>query len=594
MKRLLLFILFYLLSFSIFHFQPSTSYADEGWVINSFDSQIKIQTDGKVRIEETIAVDFGSLQKHGIYRDIPYAYQDNGNTKTYTKIDVNSVAQNSQNAKYQVSKNGSYLRVKIGNPDKAISGKQTYVINYDAIGVLRSFDTYDELYWNVTGNYWAVPIETASATVTLPGDQVLKQDCFQGVYGSTQKCKSSSSSQSAVFTSFNGLASGEGLTLITGYTKGLVPILTVTAPKTFKDQLTEPLTIMAFFGTLFIGSGAIFYLWYTKGRDFWFRRKDLFDPHAKEETMPIGAHETIVVEYSPPENLRPAEIGTLIYQRANTRDVVATIINLAARGYLTITEEPKKWAFGKTDYILSKLDKDKKGLLPYEAYLLDQLFNGGKIIKISSLKKTFYDELAEVKKKLYQDVVDKKLFTKNPDTARSIYLVVGIFAAIAGFILTTVGAGNTIAFVSAFGVAVLVNGILLIIFSGLMPRRSAYGHELYRRVRGYQLFISTAEKYRQRFFEDKNLFNEVLPYAITLGLVDKFAKAMKDIGLKPTQTSAAWYYGTAPFAFDSFASSMNDFSNNVGHAIAQTPSSSSGFSGGGSGGGFGGGGGGSW
>jgi len=139
----------------------------------------------------------------------------------------------------------------------------------------------------------------------------------------------------------------------------------------------------------------------------------------------------------------------------------------------------------------------------------------------------------------------------------------------------------------------MASGLVLLVMSRFMPRRTAYGRELYRRVKGYNLFISTAEKYRQRFFEKKNMFNEVLPYAITFGLTEKFAKQMHDIGLEPS--TSGWYVGTNNFNTASFASNINSFSSSMSNAMASTPSSSGGFSGGGSsGGGFGGGGGGSW
>jgi uncharacterized membrane protein len=115
---------------------------------------------------------------------------------------------------------------------------------------------------------------------------------------------------------------------------------------------------------------------------------------------------------------------------------------------------------------------------------------------------------------------------------------------------------------------------------------------LYRRIKGYRLFIDKAEKHRQKFFERKNLFNEALPFAIVFGLTGKFATAMKEIGVTTAQTG--WYSGTHHFNSHNFSSSMNDFSQSLSSAMASTTSSSGGFSGGSSGGGFGGGGGGSW
>ena len=49
--------------------------ADEGWVITSFHSDIQIAANSALTITESINVDFGSLEKHGIFRTIPLRYR---------------------------------------------------------------------------------------------------------------------------------------------------------------------------------------------------------------------------------------------------------------------------------------------------------------------------------------------------------------------------------------------------------------------------------------------------------------------------------------------------------------------------------------
>lgn len=570
-------------------------HSQESWTINSFVSEIIIQQDGRVKVTETISVDFDALKKHGIYRDIPYVYQDENGKKTHTEINVTNVKKNSANEKYAVSNNKSYLRIKIGDPDKTISGLQNYQIEYLATGVLKSYEAYDELYWNVTGNYWEVPIGQVFATVRLPKEGIEKTICFEGQQGSTQPCpqEPTGNKNEAVFRSSQNLSLGEGMTIAVAYAKGMVPILTAKPPPTFESMITQPVTLVSFLTTLLLGFGFIFRKWWIKGRDFWFKATHLYDKNAKEETMPIGAHETIVVEYEPPEKLQPALLGTLVDEKADTRDVTATIIDFAQRGFLTIAEIPKKWAFGKTDYKLTKKAKDTKVLLAYEKELFDSLFENREEVNVSSLKKTFFDDLADVKKKLYEEVVSKKLFPSNPETIRNLYLGLSIGLIIVGGVIFGISAGNLVGPGIGVGAALVLSGIFTLIFHRAMGKRTAYGRELYRRTRGYYLFIDKAEKHRQKFFENKNLFNEVLPYAIVFGLVDKFANSLKDMGIKPNNPT--WYSGTHTFSPIVFAQDLNGFSNSFSSAIAQTPSKGGGFSGGGSsGGGFGGGGGGSW
>ncbi len=199
--------------------------------------------------------------------------------------------------------------------------------------------------------------------------------------------------------------------------------------------------------------------------------------------------------------------------------------------------------------------------------------------------------MAKVKEKLYQDVVEKKYFPENPEKIRGRYLLIGFIILFVSFFGIPLSITNKIIILADFSFAGILVGIVVIFFSRFMPRRSAIGRETYRRIKGYRLFIEKAESYKQKFFENKNTFNEVLPYAIVFGLTTKFAKAMKDMGVKPQNPT--WYRGTQAFNVINFSNEISNFSGSFSTSIASTPSSS-GFSGGSSGGGFGGGGGGSW
>lgn len=559
--------------------------AAENWVIDNFQSQINIQPDGKVEVTETIDADFGSLQKHGIFRDIPYIYPtDQGNT-IYTDLQILGVLQDDSAAKYQSFKEGNFLRLKIGDPSRTISGKREYQVKYLATGVLRSFEDHDELYWDVTGNGWLVPIAQASVVVTLPKDGLLKAACFQGVFGSKTSCniKLLPPTQ-ATFVTSRPLQASEGLTVVVGYKKGLVPIVQIMPPQiTYpSNSNTEayPPNMVAFFISLVLGAGLVFWLWWKKGR---------------ERTQ---GYEAIMVEYFPPEKLRPAEVGTLLDERADTLDVSATIVDLAVRGFLTIKEEPKKWLFGSVDYVLSKTGKDQSNLLPYEKGLLNRIFDKKDIVAVSELEAGFYDDLATIKQMLYHDMVAKKFFPTNPEKVKGKYLTLGIVVLTLAFVSFIAGLFESSGYLGGVGLATIFIGVILIIFSRSFSRRTSLGHKVLRKILGFKLFIEKAEKYKQQFLERENIFNEILPYAIVFGSTEKFAKAFSNLGIKPSQPT--WYTSSQPFNVMVFSSSINNFSGSFTSAIASQPTKNSfvsvgsGFSGGSSGGGFGGGGGGSW
>jgi hypothetical protein len=47
----------------------------------------------------------------------------------------------------------------------------------------------------------------------------------------------------------------------------------------------------------------------------------------------------VVTEYEPPVGLTPAEAGTLLTDRVEPRDITATLVDLAVRGYVSLEED---------------------------------------------------------------------------------------------------------------------------------------------------------------------------------------------------------------------------------------------------------------
>jgi len=589
--------------------------AQEDWFVRSFAARYVIDESGTFSVTEDIEVDFGSLERHGIFRDMPVEYEyDSGNNRL---IDITGISVTDGDAAvpFETSDSGPNLRIKIGDPDVLVSGQQRYVISYSVNDGLNPFDEHDELYWNVTGHEWEVTIERASATVTVPGPGIERVRCFQGEKGSTDPCDSSFDETSASFEAGGALPPGSELTVVVGLRKGLVavgpPVLVDANEDTFEqiqdifelNAATIPLTAVA--GVVILaGLGR---QWWVAGRDRWFGNMFYIHDNPPEDTKPLWARETVVVEYTPPavgrgRRMRPAEIGLLLDERADTLDVSATIVDLAVRRHVLIKELPTGGIFGvfkSQDYELvreagaeeTSSSGSRDGLLPYEERLKNALFETGDTVKLSALKNKFHDDLAGVKSDLYSEAMGLKLFAGNPDTVRNAYRVAGVVIAVGGGLIAY-GLGKWWGG-GLIGVPVVAGGVLLFFLAPLMPRRTAQGQLLYRRCLGFRLYMTRAEKERQSFAEKTNLFEEYLPYAIIYGCVKKWAKAFEGLGLEERGTS--WYLGGRGFAVASFADSLGDFSNSISGVMASTPGGSggSGF-GGGAGGGGGGGGGGSW
>src|SRR5262249_27895958 len=147
---------------------PQAAQAAPEESIASYQTQIAVQADGRMRVTETIEYDFGSANKHGIFRKIPARFRyDDANDRIYP-IDNVTVTMDGGSVPLDRSSKDGYQIFKIGDPDRTVTGRHTYAIGYTVRGALNHFNDHEELYWNVVGDEWPVPIGAASATVTGP------------------------------------------------------------------------------------------------------------------------------------------------------------------------------------------------------------------------------------------------------------------------------------------------------------------------------------------------------------------------------------------------------------------------------------------
>jgi uncharacterized membrane protein len=550
------------------------------FIINKFHSDITIHEDSSFIVRETLEVSF-ERPRHGIYREIPFKYRDEFGKVVTTPTRVLSVTDDSgKDWKYQVKKTGPMIYIRIGDPKRFVEGRQTYVIAYEVENAILFFKDHDELYWNVTGNYWKASIQEASADVSLTSKNKSKNlwtTGYTGQYGSKEsECEYETYESGSKFFSKRKLNPSEGMTIAFGWDKGLVSPPSSCKKFLWGINLQENwVFLLPIFSFLYM-----FNRWYRKGRD----------PKVRESV-------TVMYEPTKFDNkpLIPAEVGTLIDEKLDPRDITSTIVGLAVKEYLKIEETKKEGLiFDKTDTYLRKVKDPDSNLSPFEIELMKSLFTGPSDGTLASdLKNKFYTHLPILKKTLYGELVRKKYFLSSPEKVRNSYMAVGIFtivfACFAFAVLTPNSAGKSI----FMGV---LTGIPVLAFARYMPAKTRSGATAYMDILGFQEFMNRAEKDRLERMGDKNLFSQFLPYAIALDVTENWAKAFEGIYQEPPN----WYVSPVGFrTFNpyAFSHSLNSVTSSLGSAMFSAPRSSGGggIGGGGfSGGGFGGGGGGSW
>jgi uncharacterized membrane protein len=306
------------------------------------------------------------------------------------------------------------------------------------------------------------------------------------------------------------------------------------------------------------------------------------------------------VQYAPVEGASPAELGTLVDNTADLKDITATLVDLAVRGFIKIEEKTESHLFGlakSTDYIIHFTGDpaDTRSLKPHEQHYLSALSSlapiGESSVKISDLQDKFYTHLPSIRSAIYDKLLSSGYYLQRPDKVK------GKWAAF-GALTLAVGAGLTALTVSrmsmtfapgAFIVATFVSAVIVFVFAAIMPARTIAGARAREATLGFKEFLSRVESERyKKMITSPEMFERYLPFAMAFGVGDKWARAFQDIYREPPN----WYVGgPANFNVVSFTHSINNMSSVAASSMSSSPSSSGSGGGGSSGGGSGGGGG---
>ncbi|GIG40174.1 DUF2207 domain-containing protein [Cellulomonas phragmiteti] len=586
-----------------------------GREITRYDVTADAAVDGTVAVTLELDFDYGDDPGHGPYLTFPTRVSyDDEQDRVFEYRDVRASSPTGAPADVHREDQTSAVVLRIGDEDvDDVSGVQTYRVEMTVDGWINPANAQhsgDELYWNVIGAGWEIPLSDLSVTVTGPA-AVQGAACFVGPAGSTTPCTAASTDgRSATFTQ-DVVPVGDQLTTVTGWPggtfPGVQPILQA------KPDPLLPLRGASLGGAAaalvaLLGGGLAVARVRSTGRDRAYlgltpglRPADGMTP----ATGPRDRRAPVAVQFTPPDGARPGEIGTLVDEKADPVDVTATIIDLAVRGWLRIEEVPRSNPRRKAkDWTLVRLRPGTEGLLPFEAWLLSDLFEKGDTVRLSDVKQTFASSLAKVQNMLYDHVTSVGWFRANPRSVRSAWLFVGGLLLVLGGIGFIGGmAVQVVPGLALVGIACFAVGVLVLVLSGAAPARTADGTAVLAQALGFRRYLATAEAHQIRFEEGQDVFSRYLPYAIVFGLADRWSRVFAELAAQGGPvTTPTWYVGAYPpgaagFWGGGFVGAMDRFASVTTAAIsAPTPGTSggSGFSGGSSGGGVGGGGGGGW
>jgi len=554
------------------------------WHIARFETRMYIAPDGTAIVNEHIDAAFDGTY-HGIYRDIPVEYPGPHGTNYTLFLKVISVLDDSGHAlKYESRTQNGYRHLKIYIPG-AENTTRSVIITYKVTNPIRWFDSHDELYWNVTGNDWPVPIDSASAIINFPPNAAgnLRAQAFTGTYGSQEQDATTEIKASNVWIGANDpLSMREGLTADIYISKG---VLTQPSKLTYAMWFlrSNPIVLLPLWAFI-----VMFFFWWTKGRD----------PKPDMSVAPM---------YEPPKGMTPAEVGTLMDDVVHPRDITSTLVDLAVKGYLKIEEtESKVLLFSQREYTfhLQKPKEEWATLESHERVILNHMFAGGAApdIRLSELRNQFYVAIPTIKGNILAELKGKGMYSVDPESAHA-YVLAGVLFTAAPFVLLQVfGAASLFESPGLLIAAAILAVLIIFLFARIMTAKSQKGVDTKVEILGFQEFVNRVDADRLKRMPP-DTFEKFLPYAMALGIENRWAKAFQGIAQNPPN----WYYGPTPYVgFNPifFAGSMHAMAMDAHQAFVAAPRASStgsgwsggGFGGGGgfSGGGFGGGGGGAF
>ena len=625
----------------------AAAHADER--ITDFSSAIKVAQTGALTVTETISVNSEDDQiRHGIFRDFPTTYTDKLGRRVHVGFDVLAVSLDGHDEPYTVNSIEDGQRVKIGSPDVELpTGAHRFTLTYATDRQIGFFADYDELYWNVTGNFWKFPIDHAEATIDLPAGAHIKQfSTYTGAAGSTaQNARAKKISDSEIkFATTEPLGASEGLTVAVGFAKGAVipPSPAELRAMFLRDNASAIVALMGI--AILLVYFAI--VWYEFGRD--------------------PRRGVIVALFAPPKDFSPASVRFVYRMGYDRKAYAASLVDMAVKGYMKISEIDHTYTLTRTGK-----GEGEMGLAHGEVAIAYKLFAEGKSIALEQSNHSLIAQSISALQTSLKNEYERDYFVTNShwfyggiamlglsavaaaffsdDAASATFLLLWLsgwsigtaylvhrawgewqtviygpgsrflnfFGAlfITAFALPFAGGwlvgivGLSQAMPPAAAIALSAGGVACYVFYHLLKAPTLAGAKIRDQIDGFKLFLVTAEKDRLEALNPPNVtpevFEKFLPYAIALDCENQWSKKFEAeaaaAGVAPNAGGSyytpLWYSGSS---FDHLGTA--GFANALGASMASAaasastaPGSSSGSGGGGSsGGGGGGGGGGGW
>lgn len=569
----------------------------------SIDMKAKVQSNGSMNVVESIVYNMQG-QLNGTYRDILLTGEYGA-----SKIVVNSVRvdgkyylynsytlSNGADGEYNINNISGGKQIKVFMP----SSDETRIVelDYTLYDVVTVYNDIAELYWNFIGDGWDNGIDSVDITIELPGDAGSNLKIFG--HGPLNGNSQILDSKTAGFTVSN-LASNTPVDA-----RVLFPTSLVTTSKKVNEAkldqiLSEEQGLANEANAARTKAKAAIYIIYAVSVVVFILPLITYSKFRKNR---YKASFTGDYYRELPEDYGPAIMNKCIggkFYAASSKDMLATLLDLVRRKYVTIEEyEIKKFLGNKKDYKLNLVNQDLSQLNEQEKYFVEKMiFTFGKTettleqIKKDNSSSTTSQRMAYADYNNWKEKIGEVAITKgvasNVKLTRQekkwvwLSIVVGIIC-----LLTMKIHGSPV--IMGLGIVLVLEYIIIITSMSSSKYLTEKGIEhkaMWLAFKKFLLDFSNMKDYDEKSIV---LWEHYLVYATGLGIAEKVIKNLKikfptefnenDVNMNTVVLAMCLNTDT----YNSFNSSFNSFASTAFSNPSSGSGSGGGFSGGGGGG----------
>lgn len=519
----------------------------------AYNTEITVNQDGSFHVAETQIVSFTGSFRNGT-RVIPMDRMDgitniqvsvaNGEGASPTQLQE-AQSGSEETGTFSVSQSGNDASIRYYFAPTSGTEDRVILIEYDVLGGLRVYPNEDpanqQLWWvAVSGDVTSsARVESSTVTVHLPEQVDTQATVWQPADGE-------SDGQTWTWARTN-LASGSEFDIRLQFppiTDAVVPSWQARDDVVRAEQ-EEQEGKNAVAGSIYLGVGLLLAVggtlfmvlrWYTSGRD-----------------PKIGLIADIIS--TPPDDLHPGAAGTLIDERTDTRDVVATLVDLGRRNIIRIDEEETGVIAGfgtRTEYQITLLDLDQP-MESYETELLNVIFPGKLEVNaktpMSKANERMQRGAGRIHGGFYQEVVDHGYFDKRPDKVRTRSAFMGIFGpliAVAVWLLVGLLYGGSSGFLWFMAFAAGFVYFVGTMMSNAMVRKTLEGAEAAAKWKAFKRYLEDIDK-NADLEESQDIYERYLPYAVAFGIEKGWVTKFESAGAQTPD----WFGGGGPIIITS-------------------------------------------